>query len=389
MHIERTGDKMRKRFLLIAAFMLSMTGCGRQNLPEYVTEETDLIVMETEQSVTGTEHIAAGTESADSVLEPVRELTEEEMREKFYEQYYAEIFGSENFGEEIEKRLIERSDYYVASGYYDEVVDYWENIRQVRDIANRIEPLYFTEMKYYTREELQQEPLTVIHLAKNEIYAKHGYIFRDADLNNYFMGCAWYQPTVRADEFDDAVFNDYERENLKLLASLDTMRLPLEEASVELTFSSGAGAWESYLVLKQDGTFEGSYHDGEMGEQGENYPGGSIYHCEFSGQFDQLKQIDANTYSLQLKEVTTRQNIGLEWIEDGIRYVAAEPYGLEAGREFYLYLPETSIDGLPEEFLSWWPGYYLRKEESPRILSVYGLYNKEKGYGFFSYDTTE
>lgn len=380
---------MRKRFLIIAAFMLSITGCGKQDLPEYVKEETDLIVVESEQSVMSTDPATVETESYDRALEPVRELTEEEMREQFYTQYYAAIYGTENFGEEIEKRLIERRDYYVASGYYDEVVDYWENTREVRDIANRVEPLYFTEMKYYTREELQQEPLTVIHLAKNEIYAKHGYIFQDADLNNYFMGCVWYQPTVRADEFDDAVFNEYERENLKLLASLDTMRLPLEEASVELTFSSGAGAWGSYMLLKQDGTFAGSYHDSEMGEQGEKYPNGSIYLCEFSGQFDQLKQIDANTYSMQLKELTTEQDIGTEWIEDGIRYVAAEPYGLEAGGEFYFYLPETPIDGLPEEFLSWWPAYYLQDEERPRILSVYGLYHKEKGYGFFSYATTE
>jgi hypothetical protein len=76
-------------------------------------------------------------------------------------------------------------------------------------------------MKYYEEEEFQKVPAEIIHLAKNEIYAKHGYIFKDEDLNNYFMGCAWYQPVNNSGKFSDLVFNDYEKHNLELLAGLD------------------------------------------------------------------------------------------------------------------------------------------------------------------------
>ena len=42
-------------------------------------------------------------------------------------------------------------------------------------------------------------------------------------------------------------------------------------------FASGAGAWGSSLSLWPDGTFTGSYHDSEMGENGEDYPNGTVY----------------------------------------------------------------------------------------------------------------
>ncbi len=134
----------------------------------------------------------------------------------FYEQHYGGMTG-----EQIEALVMERTEYYRASGYYEEITDYWENVREVRDIANRLEPLFYTDMKYYTREEFQDLPEVVIHLARNEIYARRGYLFSDVDLHHYFMGCAWYQPVYSSGEFDDSVWNDYERENLKLLVELD------------------------------------------------------------------------------------------------------------------------------------------------------------------------
>ena len=124
--------------------------------------------------------------------------------------------------EEIIKAINERSQYYRASAYYSEIIDYWENVREVRDISNVIEPLFETDKKYYTKEEFENEPMLVIHLAKNEIYARHGYIFTNEDLYNYFMGCIWYNPTYEGTDFDDSIFNEYEKANLEILSNLDT-----------------------------------------------------------------------------------------------------------------------------------------------------------------------
>lgn len=124
--------------------------------------------------------------------------------------------------EEIMDAINERSQYYKASAYYSEITDYWENIREVRDISNLMEPLFETDRKYYTKEEFEREPMLVIHLAKNEIYARHGYIFKNTDLYNYFMGCIWYNPTCSSKDFSDSVFNEYEKANLEILTELDT-----------------------------------------------------------------------------------------------------------------------------------------------------------------------
>ena len=129
---------------------------------------------------------------------------------------------AESREKELENTIDERSQYYRASAYYLEIVDYWENVREARDVSNVNEPLFATNKQYYTKENFENEPKLVIHLAKNEIYARHGYMFKNEDLYNYFMGCVWYNPTCKAEDFDDSVLNEYEKANLEILASMDT-----------------------------------------------------------------------------------------------------------------------------------------------------------------------
>lgn len=124
--------------------------------------------------------------------------------------------------EELMAEVNSRSQYYKASKYYEQVMDYWENERETRDIVNILEPLFSTDTVVYTKENLLDEPDFIIHLGKNEIYARHGYIFKDEDLNNYFRGCVWYNPITTAEQFDDTVFNEVEQENLKLFSEMDT-----------------------------------------------------------------------------------------------------------------------------------------------------------------------
>ena len=155
---------------------------------------------------------------------------------------------------------------------------------------------------------------------------------------------------------------------------------------LEFVFSSGAGAWQSIITLNSDGSFKGTYSDAEMGSNGEDYPHGTVYTCEFSGKFEEIKQVNDYTYTMTLAEVTTEKKEGEEWIEDQIRYIAAGPYGLENGKEFLLYTPETPIKELSEEFLNWWPKRYLQEEQALEKLSCYGIYNKETESGFFTYE---
>ena len=167
---------------------------------------------------------------------------------------------------------------------------------------------------------------------------------------------------------------------------LNEAKLP-DVFPLEFVFSSGAGAWRTVIVLNQDGSFNGAYLDSDMGDRGDDYPKGTHYICDFSGQFDNISQIDSHTYSMTLSKITAEKEKGEEWIEDGILNKYSEPYGMEDGTEYLLYTPDTKIAEVPEEFLKWYPGWNFVDEDGKHsdTLSCYGIYNIKMGYGFFVY----
>lgn len=155
---------------------------------------------------------------------------------------------------------------------------------------------------------------------------------------------------------------------------------------IEMLFASGAGAWGTTLTLNLDGTFEGQYHDSNMGENGDEYPNGTVYYCNFSGRFGSMMKLNDYSYYMRLEELVYDTDIGREQIgeEEGIRYVTAEPYGIAGGVEFIFYLPGTPVDGLNEDFINWWPDAYEWRQGELDTLNGYGLYNVNTGDGFFS-----
>lgn len=58
-----------------------------------------------------------------------------------------------------------------------------------------------------------------IRIAINEIYARHGYIFKDNDLKTYFESKSWYHGTVEPENFQESVLNVWEKENIRKLAA--------------------------------------------------------------------------------------------------------------------------------------------------------------------------
>ena len=126
--------------------------------------------------------------------------------------------------EELVELITEKSLFLQASSYYSEITRYRENVQGIRDVSNVIIPLFYTDMKYYEKRDFDNCSLEVLKIGKNEIYAQHGWIFKDENLKNYFLGQLWYDPTIEADDFDDSVFNVYEVYNLELiLACIEKM----------------------------------------------------------------------------------------------------------------------------------------------------------------------
>ena len=164
--------------------------------------------------------------------------------------------------------------------------------------------------------------------------------------------------------------------------------MPLATAfPIELLFASGASSSGTTLTLNQDGSFAGQHFDHENAT-GAGFPKGTCYLCDFSGRFEDIRQITPYIYSMTLAELDTEKEEGEEWIEDDMLYIAARPYGLEDGEEFLFYTPGVPLEEIPEEFLSWWMGRgsYQEDEGSRQTLPCYGLFNIATGEGFFQYE---
>ncbi len=56
-----------------------------------------------------------------------------------------------------------------------------------------------------------------LRYAINELYAKHGYDFKDDGLKAYYEKYDWYDPSVKPEDFSMDLFNDIERENIETM----------------------------------------------------------------------------------------------------------------------------------------------------------------------------
>lgn len=64
-----------------------------------------------------------------------------------------------------------------------------------------------------------------LRLARNELYARHGYIFQDNGLQEYFESKSWYEPSIKSSDFNDAkIFNKYEIANRNLIKKVENSK---------------------------------------------------------------------------------------------------------------------------------------------------------------------
>lgn len=138
-----------------------------------------------------------------------------------------------------------------------------------------------------------------------------------------------------------------------------------KEVPENFVFSSGVGAWATELQVEDDGSFTGVYHDSEMGDTGDGYPNGTVYFCNFSGKFTEPLRFDKCMYEMDLEELNIEGTEGDYYIENGVRYVCSEPYGISGGTQFTLYTPGQPYELMSEDFI-WW------------VRSIYG--NEDTDY---------
>ncbi|MDO4325064.1 MAG: YARHG domain-containing protein [bacterium] len=83
------------------------------------------------------------------------------------------------------------------------------------------------DIQFFSKEELR--------LAKNEIYARHGRLFLDQELQAYFNQYSWYQGRVQPEAFDDNILNETELKNIELLEIAQATKEAEGRKGTELT----------------------------------------------------------------------------------------------------------------------------------------------------------
>ena len=71
---------------------------------------------------------------------------------------------------------------------------------------------HITSSRLLTEEDIKGKTKHELRIMRNEIYARHGYIFKDPILRDYFMQKSWYKPTTIS-----VTFNDIEQYNVRFI----------------------------------------------------------------------------------------------------------------------------------------------------------------------------
>ena len=192
---------------------------------------------------------------------------------------------------------------------------------------------------------------------------------------------------VNIEETNTVKVNKEETESVQKDTAVEDSKEMFELKSlenIEFYFASGAGGWRTFLTIKPDGTFSGSYSDSEMGSVGENYPNGTYYLSEFDGQFSVPVKVNDYTYSMKILKLEYAKPCDTEEIIDDVLYKYCEAYGITGTEEVLLYLPGAPMKDLPQEYLNWVKNHMEDPEVD--VLPFYGLYNVTEQNGFSSYE---
>ena len=61
----------------------------------------------------------------------------------------------------------------------------------------------------------------LLRMSINEIYARHGRLFKDQELQDYFNSLSWYVGYISPDEFEESMLSEIERANVQTITAYE------------------------------------------------------------------------------------------------------------------------------------------------------------------------
>lgn len=108
---------------------------------------------------------------------------------------------------------------YIEQGIIDTSLPEEEWVEAERSQADYIIP--YSDVYYLTNEDLRYLTKEELRLARNEIYARHGRMFKAEDLQNYFNSKPWYTQMISADDFNDNMLSEVEKYNADFIKAYE------------------------------------------------------------------------------------------------------------------------------------------------------------------------
>jgi len=129
-------------------------------------------------------------------------------------------FSEKNDGSEVAVILAEKTE---SQKWLICNLFIYDNGELVFDVAAEIPMKNLPKNKLQTNErvltisEIENMSKFELDILRNEIYARHGYIFKRKDLNEYFLSQPWYQPTQSDMKAIEKLLTDTEKYNANFI----------------------------------------------------------------------------------------------------------------------------------------------------------------------------
>lgn len=113
--------------------------------------------------------------------------------------------------------------------------------------ASSADYIFPSDRQYITEDDMAGWNQKTALLARNEIYARHGYVFKTQEIQNYFAAKSWYTPNS---SYDGSGLNDVEKANVDTISAYE-QKMGWTEQDVSPT-KLAQGAVSSYVESQGD-----------------------------------------------------------------------------------------------------------------------------------------
>ena len=118
-------------------------------------------------------------------------------------------------------------------------------------LSNNDGILPFSSTEYLNADDLYNLNQNELLLVRNEIYARHGYIFEDLLILDFFLAQDWYVPAVLPADFDGNTLNEFEAGNVGLIEVYEMMAQGVRMSSGN-PYANMGYYYDGYIISYSD-----------------------------------------------------------------------------------------------------------------------------------------